>query len=30
VPSSAVAKQQLIMGGYNLAALLQEIFPEKG
>ncbi|MEX5746389.1 S1/P1 nuclease [Massilia sp. X63] len=30
VPSSELAKQQLIKGGYNLAALLQAIFPEKG
>ena len=30
VPSSAIAKQQLIKGGYNLAAILQAIFPEKG
>jgi hypothetical protein len=29
VPSSAVAKTQLIKGGYNLAAILQAIFPEK-
>ncbi len=29
VPSSAIAKTQLIKGGYNLAALLQAIFPEK-
>jgi hypothetical protein len=27
VPSSAIAKTQLIKGGYNLAALLQAIFP---
>ncbi|RZA33648.1 MAG: phospholipase [Lysobacteraceae bacterium] len=30
VPSSEIAKQQLIKGGYNLAALLQAIFPENG
>ncbi|MBQ5946557.1 S1/P1 nuclease [Massilia sp. ST3] len=30
VPSSAIAKTQLIKGGYNLAALLQAIFPEQG
>jgi hypothetical protein len=30
VPSSAIAKTQLIKGGYNLAAVLQAIFPEKG
>ena len=30
VPSSELAKQQLIRGGYNLAALLQAIYPEKG
>lgn len=30
VPSSEIAKQQLIKGGYNLAALLQAIWPEKG
>jgi hypothetical protein len=30
VPSSAIAKTQLIKGGYNLAALLQAIYPEKG
>jgi len=30
VPSSAVAKTQLIKGGYNLAAILQAIFPEQG
>lgn len=29
VPSSAIARTQLIKGGYNLAALLQAIFPEK-
>ncbi len=29
VPSSAVAKTQLIKGGYNLAAILQAIFPDK-
>lgn len=28
VPSSEIAKQQLIRGGYNLAALLQAIYPE--
>ena len=28
VPSSELAKQQLVRGGYNLAALLQAIFPE--
>lgn len=28
VPSSALARQQLIKGGYNLAALLKEIWPE--
>lgn len=28
VPSSAIAKEQLIKGGYNLAALLQAIWPE--
>lgn len=30
VPSSAIAKTQLIKGGYNLAAMLQAIFPEEG
>lgn len=30
VPSSAIAKTQLIKGGYNLAAVLQAIFPEQG
>lgn len=30
VPSSAIARTQLIKGGYNLAALLQAIFPEQG
>ena len=30
VPSSEIAKQQLIKGGYNLAGLLQAIWPEKG
>ncbi|MCA1248481.1 S1/P1 nuclease [Massilia sp. MS-15] len=29
VPSSELAKQQLIKGGYNLAAILQAIFPDK-
>ncbi len=28
VPSSALARQQLVKGGYNLAALLKEIWPE--
>ncbi|QGZ41348.1 S1/P1 nuclease [Pseudoduganella flava] len=28
VPSSALARQQLIKGGYNLAALLKEIWPD--
>jgi hypothetical protein len=30
VPSSEIAKQQLIRGGYNLAALLKAIYPEQG
>ena len=30
VPSSAIAKTQLIKGGYNLAAILEAIFSEKG
>ena len=28
VPSSALAKQQLIEGGYHLAAVLQAIWPQ--
>jgi hypothetical protein len=27
VPSSAIAREQLIKGGYNLAAMLQKIWP---